>query len=98
MISEREVSSVRVSILNEADASDPLNQHLLVAFTATVDGKEVFARSYIRKTNSFAQDYSLAIANLVARALSGECVHAVADGPSQDTISTSLLHYDHIGE
>ena len=45
MISKREVSAVRATMMVSADESDPLNQQVVLGFVAMVDGKEVYARS-----------------------------------------------------
>jgi len=100
MISKREVSDVRVSLCVEVDTSDPLNQCLVVAFRATVDGKEVYARTKtFQRPHESGCAYDAVervVAGLIAKALSGEGVlepNANLKTPfSSDDELTDMVH------
>lgn len=98
MITKRLVKDVKVSILREADKSDPLNNSLAVGFTAMVDGEEVFARSIILRSSDFKNDIEKLVASVIAKALSGKEIYSKRENEQVyrvDNMLEELLHYVH---
>jgi hypothetical protein len=62
-------AKLKVTILSEADRSDPTNQLLVAAAKADVDGKPCAWRAMVFQTGNFHHDYELVTAELIKKVL-----------------------------